>query len=77
MKYSIHTVKDDDNNFFYCLFEEATQQVFAFYYFPDDAEAWLNFLSKGGAFNGHTPSFILKEINKRRDLNLEFSKLSA
>lgn len=77
-KYSLHVLQDNEGNFFHCVFEEATQQVFGFYYFQDDAEKWFQFLNRGGAFDGFTPAYILKESNIRKNkkqLDNEFSSL--
>jgi hypothetical protein len=77
--YSLHVVQDDEGNFFHCVFEETTQQVYDFFYFLDDAKECVDFLEAGGAFNGFTPAFILKEAPVRKSkehLNTEFSSLT-
>lgn len=77
--YSLHAVQDDEGNFFHCVFEEQTQQVYDFFYFLDDAKECIRFLESGGAFSGYTPAFILKDIPVRKtknDLNTEFSSLT-
>lgn len=77
--YSLHTVQDDDGNFFHCVFEEQTQQVYDFFYFLDDAKNCIGFLESGGAFNGFTPAYMLREVPVKKtkdDLNTEFSNLT-
>lgn len=79
MKYSIHSMQDKDTgDFYHCVFEEETQQVIQFHYFLDDAKSQAKFMETGGAFNGLTPSYMLKEINlkkRKQDLDNEFSKV--
>ena len=48
-----------DNEFSWNVFEKKTEQVIESFYFEDDAKAYMQFLEKGGAFDGFTPSFIL------------------
>lgn len=77
--YSLHVVEDDDGNFFHCVFEEQTQQAIGFYYFMDDAKEITTFMESGGAFNGFTPAFMLREapVKKTKEyLNTEFSSLT-
>ena len=76
--YTLHIVEDDEGNFFHCVFEEQTQQVYDFFYFLDDADACIKFLNDGGAFAGFTPSFMLREVNMNKsadEINVEFDDL--
>ena len=68
-KYSIHNVESEDGDFFHAVFEEQTGQVIDFYYFLDDAVDCATFMNSGGAFDGFTPAFMLKEINIPVDNN--------
>jgi hypothetical protein len=61
-KYQIAVVRDDID-FFFCVYENATEQAIDFFLFKDDADERKKFLEKGGAFDGFTPSFILKEVS--------------
>lgn len=75
--YSLHVMKDDEDNFFHCVFEERTQQAIDFFYFLDDAVEVAQFMEKGGAFNGFTPAFMLREVNvwhTTEDLNNKFAE---
>jgi hypothetical protein len=79
-KYNIHTLKDDEGDFFFCVYEEATEQAIDFFYFRDDAVEMVKFMEAGGAFNGFTPRFILIEVPVPvtvPDLNQRFSALCA
>jgi len=60
--YTLHVLTDDDNGTFYCVFEEQTQQVYDFFYFEEDAVSCISFLNSGGAFDGFTPNFMLKQV---------------
>jgi hypothetical protein len=73
--YEIHTLKDEEDMFFWCVWEKASEQVIDFYYFQDDAEECAKFLENGGAFAGFTPAFILKEMKLQRNVDQEFNKL--
>jgi hypothetical protein len=76
-KYDIVVVKDD-TDYFFCLYENATEQAIDFFLFKDDAEDKLEFLNRGGAFDGFTPSFLLKEVvlpKTQKEINTNFEEL--
>lgn len=73
-KYTIHAV-DYDNTKYYCVYENATEQVFDFFYFENDAISCKFFLEEGGAFDGFTPSFVLKKIQVENTLDTKFEYL--
>jgi len=73
--YEIHTLKDEEDMFFWCVWEKASEQAIDFHYFQEDAEAMAKFLENGGAFAGFTPGFILKEMKLQRNIDQEFTKL--
>lgn len=72
--YIIHTI-EDDGDFYFILFEKATEQVIDFFYFQEDAINYADFLENGGAFNGFTPTFMLQTITQPTDINQKFSNL--
>ena len=47
-----------DNDFLWCVYEKRTEQVIKSFYFEDDAREYIQFLGRGGAFDGFTPRFI-------------------
>ena len=73
--YEIHTLKDEEDMFFWCVWEKASEQAIDFYYFHEDAIETVKFLENGGAFAGFTPAFILKEMKLQRNVDQEFTKL--
>lgn len=76
-KYEIAVV-EDDNDFFFCVYEKATEQAIDFFLFKDDADARKKFLERGGAFDGFTPSFILKEVSLPKtpsEINRNFEEM--
>ena len=76
-KYDIIQVEHEED-FFWCLYEKDTEQAINFFLFKDDAYEKKDFLEKGGAFNGFTPSFILKEVNLPKtsvEINKNFEEL--
>ena len=74
--YEIHTLKDDQDMFFWCVWEKDSEQAIDFYYFKEDAIKCAKFLDNGGAFSGFTPSFMLREVKIPKDLNQEFNKIA-
>jgi hypothetical protein len=76
-KYDVILVEHEED-FFWCLYEKDTEQAINFFLFKDDAEEQKNFLEKGGAFNGFTPTFMLKEVNLPKtsvEINKNFEEL--
>lgn len=61
--------------FLWCVFETTTEQVVKSFYFEDEATDYINFLVKGGAFAGWTPSFFLEEIKRKININEEFANI--
>ena len=62
-----------ENDFIWCVMENKTDQLIRAFAFEEDAEYYSRFLNKGGAFDGFTPSFILREVAFARNVNTEFS----
>lgn len=54
-------VGNKKSSFWWEVIEEATGQVIKTFDFEEDAIAFSLFLMKGGAFDGFTPSFFLRE----------------
>jgi len=74
MKYSLHTVQED-NKEFHCIYEHETEQLINFYILKEDAMKYYDFLAKGGAFDGFTPKYMLTEfetIHTTDDINGAF-----
>lgn len=77
MKYTVHVAEDEESNFFHVVYEKATDQIIEYFFFEDEAADYALFLNKGGAFDGFTPPFILKEIMFPKDketINNQFEK---
>jgi hypothetical protein len=75
--YDVLLVEDDDCAF-WAVLENKTEQPIDFFYFEEDAKEYKQFLNSGGAFDGFTPSFVLKEVVLPKDdyaINDEFSRL--
>jgi hypothetical protein len=66
-----------DTDFIWCVMENKTEQLIQAFEFEDDALEYANFLEKGGAFAGFTPSFILREVAIDRNVNHEFAEFIA
>lgn len=71
-RYAVNPV-NIEGNFFWELYETSTDQVIDQFFFEEDAVDTANFMERGGAFAGWTPSFILREVAAPRDLNHEFT----
>lgn len=74
MKYIVNPV-NVENDFIWQVTEVPTDQVIREFFFEDDALEYANFLANGGAFDGWTPSFILRQTQISDDINQRFSTL--
>lgn len=63
-------VKDD---FIWCVMENKTDQLIKAFAFEEEAEEYSEFLDGGGAFDGFTPTFVLREVVFSRNVNADFS----
>lgn len=52
---------NENDELLWCVGEKQTKQVVAEFCFEDDALEYSLFLEHGGAFDGFTPSFILRK----------------
>jgi hypothetical protein len=66
-----------DSDFIWCVMETKTEQLIEAFEFEDEAEEYKDFLMSGGAFDGFTPSFILREVVIPTNVNHEFSNFLA
>jgi hypothetical protein len=66
-----------DSDFIWCVMETKTEQLIEAFEFEDEAEEYKDFLMSGGAFDGFTPSFILREVVVPTNVNHEFSNFLA
>lgn len=75
MKYTVYSVKDDDNAILHCVWENDTEQLIKYFAFEEDAVEYARFLELGGGFDGFTPAFITNEIDMEKlvDINTIFS----
>ena len=76
-KYSIHKVVHSDQEEYYCIYENATNQVIDFFMFVEDATETVKDLSKGKGFDGFTPSFMLNSVNlpDTTNINKKFKQI--
>lgn len=75
-KYTVHTIQDDEGDFFFCVYENQSENVIDFYYFQEDALECSTFMNNGGAFDGFTPKFMLKAMpTAPKEINNKFNKL--
>lgn len=77
--YIVKPVHTDDDDFVWCVIETPTDQIIQVYAFEEDASAYCEFLNEGGAFDGFTPTFMLREVVVQNDLdyNQKFEALFA
>ena len=64
-----HEFKNDELLWF--VYEKASDQVVAEFFFEEDAAELCVFLEKGGGFAGFTPPFILQRV-PTLDINQDF-----
>ena len=62
VKYYVEPVHFEDDDFMWCVFETSTRQIIKTYSFEDEAEEYCKFLNRGGAFDGNTPTFVLRSV---------------
>lgn len=62
-----------NDDFIWCVMESKTEQLIKAFAFEDEAEEYSEFLNGGGAFDGFTPSFVLREVVFSRNVNSDFS----
>lgn len=75
MKYSVIVSRIVDD-YVWHVYENATEQVIDTFFFLEDATDMANFMEHGGAFDGLTPSFMLKPLPVD-DLNAKFEQFIA
>jgi|688.fasta_scaffold00027_6 hypothetical protein len=69
--YTYYHEFNENEELIWYVFEKATAQVVAEFFFEDDAKEWSNFWSNGGGFAGFTPRFVLTKVSKG-DINEAF-----
>ncbi len=62
-KYDVNPVSTNDEDFYWQLYEIASERIIATFPFREDAQKAADWMDKGGAFNGFTPGFILINTN--------------
>lgn len=74
MKYTIRPT-EVLNDYMWEIYENASEHVINTFYFEEDALNYIEFLENGGAFDGFTPSFVLRPIDLPDDINQKFNNL--
>lgn len=59
--FEVHSI-EIDGNFFWALFETASEQILEIFPFEDDARKAMKLHRKGIGFAGFTPSFMLISV---------------
>jgi hypothetical protein len=59
--YNYYSVKDGDD-VFWNVHETLTNTVIDSFIYKEDAREYSQFLEKGGAFYGFTPSFMIRRV---------------
>lgn len=54
------TAREVEGEFLWSVIETSSDYIINDFKFEDEAIEYVNFLIHGGAFDGHTPAFILK-----------------
>lgn len=70
-KYDV-VVIENDKDFLWGVYENATDQLIDVYFFEDEAQDTAKFYEHGGAFDGFTPTFMLRTVKAQSDLNEAF-----
>jgi len=73
MKYSIAVI-ETENDFIWGVYENVTRQIIDTFFFEDEAQQAISFYENGGAFDGFTPTFMLRKVPLKTDLNEAFEQ---
>lgn len=74
-KYSVMLVRED-NEYFWIVYENQSDQIIDSFYFEEDAIDAAKFMEQGGAFDGFTPTFILQDIPlPKEEVNQSFNRM--
>jgi hypothetical protein len=71
IKYKYYPEFNDNEELLWLVYEEASDQVVAQFFFEEDAQELCDFLGNGGGFSGFTPAFILQRV-PNQDINQIF-----
>ena len=77
-KYRYYPEFDENDCLVWYVFENATQQIIESFLFEEDALDETLRLESGSAFDGFTPSFVLKEValqKTQKEINTNFEQL--
>lgn len=68
----------DNGETLHCIFEHATDQVIHFFTGKKEADKYIGFLRRGGAFAGYTPTFITISVKDfiKKNPNIEFERIT-
>lgn len=70
-QYTYYPEFNDKEELLWIVYENASDQIVAEFFFEEDAEELCSFLENGGGFSGFTPSFILQKV-PFQDINQNF-----
>ena len=62
--YELFPQLDENDCLIWKVLEHATAQVVAEFWFEDDGQEYCEFLERGGAFAGFTPTFMITSVPK-------------
>ena len=62
--YSYYPEFNDNEELLWLVYENASDQIVAEFFFEEDAQELVKFLESGGGFAGFTPAFILSNTAK-------------
>jgi len=71
--YRVYPTQDDEN-FYWNVYENVTGQIVSSFWFEEDAIEYAKNLEKGAGFAGFTPAFILRKVSLSKDINTAFSE---
>jgi len=58
----LHPKESEKNCLIYNVIETTTSQIIKTFMDPKEAKDYMRFLNLGGAFDGFTPSFLVKKV---------------
>ena len=70
--YKVYHEFDSDDCVVWYVYEKSTDQILESFFFEEDAFALAMELDNGRAVSGFTPSFILRKVIPKNDINEAF-----
>lgn len=62
MTYTVQQMRSDDNDFYWSVYDNESEQIVETFLFKEDANDMQRFFENGGGFAGYTPAFMSRGV---------------